>query len=86
MTKLKLGPLIDEKPVKITIELSAATFNDLARYAELLAREGGAPSSPIEPAKLVAPMIARFMATDRVFLKLRRNAVGATERTKPPAE
>ena len=86
MTKLKLGPLIDDKPVKITIELSAATFQDLTRYAELLAGENGDPTSAIEPAKLVAPMIARFMATDRVFLKLRRNAAGAKERTKPSAE
>lgn len=86
MTKLKLGPLVEERPVKVTVELPAATFRDLARYAELLARESGDPASAIEPAKLIAPMIARFMATDRVFLKLRRNAAGATERTKPSAE
>lgn len=72
MTKLKLGPLIDEKPVKITVELSAATFRDLTSYAEIMAREGGAAAGPVDPAKLVAPMIARFMATDRAFLKLRR--------------
>lgn len=72
MTKLKLGPLIDEKPVKITVELSAATFRDLTAYAEIMAREGGDSAGPVDPAKLVAPMIARFMATDRAFLKLRR--------------
>jgi hypothetical protein len=26
----------------------------------------------IEPAKLIAPMLARFMATDRAFAKARR--------------
>jgi len=74
MTKLKLGPLIEDRPVKITVELPAATFRDLTRYAEILARESGENAAPIEPAKLVAPMIARFMATDRAFLKLRRAA------------
>lgn len=72
MTKLKLGPLVEERPVKIAIELPAATFLDLTRYAEILARETKESVGSIEPAKLVAPMIARFMATDRAFLKLRR--------------
>nr|WP_309142518.1 DUF2274 domain-containing protein [Bradyrhizobium sp. sGM-13] len=29
MRKLKLGPLEDDKPVKLTIELPAAVFRDL---------------------------------------------------------
>jgi hypothetical protein len=36
----------------------------------VLARETG--QGAIEPAKLIAPMLARFMATDRAFAKLRR--------------
>ncbi|MGY3585599.1 hypothetical protein ACVIGB_005346 [Bradyrhizobium sp. USDA 4341] len=83
MTKLKLGPLADDKPVKLTIELSAAVFRDLKSYAEILTRNGSA--TPIEPAKLIAPMIDRFMATDRAFAKARRNnaqsAPGAAERS-----
>jgi hypothetical protein len=73
VTKLKLGPLEDDKPVKLSIELPAAVFRDLKSYAEILTRNGGA-TTPTEPAKLVAPMIERFMATDRAFAKARRNA------------
>ena len=71
MTKLKLGPLADDKPVKITLELPAALHRDLVAYADLLTREGGQPVT--DPSKLIAPMIARFMATDRAFAKGRRN-------------
>lgn len=63
MTKLKLGPLADDKPVKITLELPAALHRDLMAYADLLTHEGG--QSVTDPAKLIGPMIARFMATDR---------------------
>ncbi|MBR1175335.1 DUF2274 domain-containing protein [Bradyrhizobium sp. KB893862 SZCCT0404] len=73
MTKLKLGPLEDDKPVKLTIELPAAVFRDLKSYAEILTRSEGA-TTPTEPAKLIAPMIERFMATDRAFAKARRGA------------
>jgi len=52
MTKLKLGPLEDDKPVKLTIELPAAVFRDLKGYAEILTHSGGAA---------IAPMIKRFM-------------------------
>ncbi|MFN4205315.1 MAG: DUF2274 domain-containing protein [Agrobacterium albertimagni] len=68
MTKLKLGPIADDKPVKITVELPAALHHDLVEYGRLLA-EGGAP---IEPAKLVVPMLERFITTDRGFAKARR--------------
>jgi hypothetical protein len=70
MTKLKLGPLADDKPVKVSLELPAAVHRDLVAYAELLGRTSG-QSAP-DPAKLIAPMIERFMATDRAFAKARR--------------
>lgn len=70
MAKLKLGPLADDKPVKLTIELPATIHCDLVVYGEVLARETG-QAAP-EPAKLIAPMLARFMATDRAFARLRR--------------
>ena len=70
MTKLKLGAIIDDKPVKLTVELSAAVHRDLLAYAEVLARETG--QSIADPSKLVAPMLARFMATDRAFARIRR--------------
>lgn len=69
MAKLKLGALADEKPVRLTVELPAAVYRDLVAYAELLGAETGQAS---EPAKLVAPMLARFMAGDREFAKGRR--------------
>jgi len=70
MSKLKLGPILDEKPVKLTVELPANTYRDLVAYGVALRRES---SQMIEPARMVAPMLARFMASDRVFLKARRN-------------
>lgn len=48
MTKLKLGPLVDEKPVRVTVELPAAVHRDLVAYAEVLGRETG-QSAPILP-------------------------------------
>ena len=70
MAKLKLGAIADEKPVKLTVELHAAVHRDLLAYADALARETGRPIA--DPSKLVAPMLARFMATDRAFAKARR--------------
>jgi hypothetical protein len=70
MEKLKLGAITDDKSVKLTVELPAAVHRDLLAYAEVLARETGQEIA--EPTKLIAPMLARFMATDRVFAKIRR--------------
>lgn len=70
MVKLKLGPVADDKPVKLTVELPAALFRDLVAYGQILGRESG--GSPVEPAKLVVPMLEHFVATDRGFAKARR--------------
>lgn len=70
MAKLKLAALSDDKPVKVAVELPAALHRDLLAYAEILARQSGQPVG--EPTKLIAPMLARFMATDRAFLKSRK--------------
>jgi len=72
MTKLKLGPLADDKPVKLTIELPAAVHRDLVAYAQVLGRATGHAVS--DPTKLIVPMIERFMATDRAFAKARRGS------------
>jgi hypothetical protein len=69
MEKLKLSGVPDDKPVKLTVELPAAIHRDLMAYAEVLGRMSG---QAVEPAKLVAPMLARFMSTDRAFLRARR--------------
>jgi hypothetical protein len=70
MAKLKLGNITDDKPVKLTVELPANVHRDLLAYAQALARETGQAIS--DPSKLVAPMLMRFMATDRAFGKARR--------------
>jgi hypothetical protein len=70
MAALKLGAITDDRPVRLTIELPAAVHRDLTAYAEVLARETGTST---EPGKLVAPMLARFMASDRAFAKARRS-------------
>ena len=71
MSKLKLGPLLDERPVKLTVELPAGVYRDLVIYAKVL---GHSTSRAVpDPAKLIVPMIERFMATDRAFSKARRS-------------
>jgi hypothetical protein len=70
MAKLKLGTIADDKSVKLTVELPAAVHRDLLAYAEVLGRETGQSIS--DPGKLIAPMLERFMGTDRVFAKIRR--------------
>jgi hypothetical protein len=67
--KLKLGTILDDRPVKLTIELPAQLNRDLIAYAEVLGRETG---QTIEPGKLIAPMLTRFMSTDRAFARSRR--------------
>jgi len=79
MAKLKLGPLVDEKPVRLTVELPAQVRRDLAAYAEVLGRETG---QAVEATKLIAPMLARFMAADRAFARAKR---GDVTRTAQPA-
>jgi hypothetical protein len=71
MTKLKLSDVQSDKPVKLAIELPADVYRELTVYAEVLARETG---QTVEPAKLIAPMLARFMASDRGFAKGRLRA------------
>ena len=82
MTKLKLGPLADDKPVRLTVELPAAVHRDLIAYAEILSRTSGQPTPG--PARLIPPMIERFMATDRAFIKARRGQ--AVQASFGPAE
>ena len=66
--KLKLFAILDDTPVKLTVELPASVHRDLVAYGEALAQDGG---RAVEPAKLVPPMLARFMGTDRAFAKLK---------------
>lgn len=70
MTKLKLGVISDDKPVKVTIEITASVYQDLVAYTDALGRQTGQTIS--EPTKLIVPMLVRFMDTDRAFKKANR--------------
>ena len=72
-TKLKLTAIPDDRPIKLTVELPATVHRDLIAYAEVLARQTGQKA---EPAKLIIPMLTRFMSTDRAFLRARREKQG----------
>ena len=72
MAKLKLHTFWDDKPVRVCVELPAAVHRDLVAYGEAIGRESG--EAAVQPAKLIGPMLARFMATDRAFAKARRSA------------
>jgi len=67
MPKLKLANIEDDKPVRVTLDLPAALHRDLIAYGQILG-----DGTPIEPVKLVGPMLERFMATDRGFASARR--------------
>ncbi len=69
MAKLKLAAIEDDRPVRVTVELPAKLHRDLVAYGKLLGGE-----SAVEPVKLVAPMLERFVATDRAFAQLKRSA------------
>jgi hypothetical protein len=69
MPKLKLSELQDDTPVKLTIEFPGSVHRDLVAYGEALAAQGG---RAVELAKLVVPMVARFMSTDRAFTRATR--------------
>lgn len=72
MTRLKLADLADEKPVRLTVEVSARLHRELLAYATVL--NGGDPKGAPSPERMIPPMIERFMATDRSFAKTRRSA------------
>jgi hypothetical protein len=75
MAKLKLSAIPDDRPVKLTVELPAAVHRDLVVYAEIFEQQNG---QKLEAAKLIGPMLARFMSTDRAFARARREKGGAS--------
>ncbi|WP_343699204.1 DUF2274 domain-containing protein [Caulobacter sp.] len=70
MSKLKLRPLEDEAPVKMTLDVPPATYRNLMAYAQAHAAQTGGKVA--EPVRLVVPMLDQFMASDRVFTRGRK--------------
>ncbi len=71
MAKLKLGPILDDKHVKITLDLPADVHRDLSAYGAALGKETGEAIG--DPVRLVPAMLARFMASDRAFTRTSRS-------------
>jgi hypothetical protein len=72
MTRLQLSDLADEKPLRLTVEVSARLHRELLAYAIVL--NGGEAKGAPPPERLIPPMIERFIATDRSYAKSRRAA------------
>lgn len=73
MSKLRLGPIIEYRPVKLTVELAGALHRRLVEYAAIHAKETGL-LEPMPPDRLIGPMIERFMETDRGFARARNRS------------
>jgi len=78
MTRLRLSDLTDEKPVRLTIEIPARLHRDLLAYAVAL-NDGEEKDAPAAE-RLIPPMIARFIETDRSFARLRRQGLSRVAR------
>jgi len=66
MPTLKLGPLPDDKPIKVTVTLSAELAGLLGAYgAAVGSTDGKAPSLE----RLIPPIIERFIRSDRAFAR-----------------
>lgn len=71
MTKLRLGPIAEEKPVKLTLEIAGELMREISDYSAIHARSTGL-AGPLPPEKIIPAMVARFIAGDREFSKQRR--------------
>jgi hypothetical protein len=58
MSKLRLGPVIEEEPLKLSIELPGTLGRELSDYAEVHAKVTGL-ADPLPPEKIAVAMIAR---------------------------
>lgn len=78
MMKLKLGPIPDDKPVRLTIILSAELAALLRTYADAV---GSGISKPVTVERIVPHILERFIRTDRVFMRTRRQVAQSTARS-----
>lgn len=73
MTKLRLGPIAEDKPVKLTLEIPGDLMREIDDYARVHAKMTGL-ASPLPPERIIPPIIGRFIAGDREFSKQRRHS------------
>ena len=72
MSKLRLGIVESDKPVRVTIKVPAPVYRNLLAYADALA--AATRQEPLNPDKIIPAMVEQFMATDRGFAKFRRKS------------
>lgn len=70
MTRLKLADLADEKPVRVTVELSSRLHRELVAYS--VAINGGETKGAPTVERIIPPMLERFVSSDREFAKVRK--------------
>jgi hypothetical protein len=75
MMKLKLGPIPDERPVRLTIILSAELAVLLRTYADAV---GSGNSKPVTVERIIPHILERFIRTDRAFMRTRRHVAHST--------
>ena len=76
MAELKLGKLPDRTPVKLTIAVSPELNRALGDYARAYELAYGLAEPPAE---LVPAMLERFLASDRAFARMRKEAAQGSE-------
>ena len=83
MTKLRIGPLPDDRPIKHTITFTAALDALIRDYAAAIAAQDGLSEAPtIE--KLVPIIVERFITTDRAFRAPVQRVPPAAPHKPPP--
>lgn len=73
MSKLRLGAIPEDKPIKLTLEIPGEMMRELLDYAEVHAKLTGL-AAPLPIERIVPAMIGRFIAGDREFSKQRRRS------------
>jgi hypothetical protein len=86
MADLKLGPLPNQKMVRVTIMLAEPLKEELDAYAA----EHGTLYGPVETAALIPHMLQAFLRTDRSWCSRRKQTRGRkpvdVERAQTAAE
>ena len=78
--KMRLGPLPKTNTVKMTISVSMALKEQLDRYAELHAATW---HEPVEAEKLIPHILEQFIARDKAFKAMLRQAPSTANKQGP---